>query len=54
MDTLVTNADIMRAMKMIYDIKPGWGDEYFETVEEFFHPQNLTLAVRNALHITIN
>ena len=54
MDTLVVNSDIIRAMKMVYDITPGWGDEYSETVDEYFHPQNLTLSVRTALGITIN
>ena len=54
MDTLVVNADIIRVMKMIYDITPGWGDEYGETVDEYFHPQNLTLSVRSALGIKID
>ena len=53
MDSLVVNADVVRAMKMLYDIKPGWGDEFNETVEEFFHPQNLTLTVRAALGIQL-
>ena len=53
MDTLVINADVVRAMKMLFDIKPGWGDEFSETVEEFFHPQNLTLSVRAALGIKL-
>ena len=54
MDALVTNADVVRSVKMIHDIKPGWGDEHTETVDEFFHPQNLTLSVRSALGITIS
>ena len=52
MDGLVINSDVIRAMKMVYDIQPGWGDECSETVDEFFHPQNLTLSVRSALGIT--
>ena len=54
MDTLVVNADIIRVMKMIYDITSGWGDECGETVDEYFHPQNLTLSVRSALGIKID
>ena len=51
MDTLVVNADVVRAIKLIYDIKPsaGWGEEYFDKVCDFFHPQNLTLSVRTEL-----
>ena len=51
MDALVINADVVRAMKMIYDINPsqGWGEEYLDTVNDFFHPQNLTPSVRTAL-----
>ena len=54
MDTLVVNADIIRVIKMLYEIKPGWGDEYDETVDEYFHPQNLTLSARSALGMNIN
>ena len=54
MDTLVINADIIRVIKMLYEIKPGWGDEHDETVDEHFHPQNLTLSVRSALSMSIN
>ena len=54
MDTLVVNADIIRVIKMLYEIKPGWGDEYDKTVDEYFHPQNLTLSVRSALGMNIN
>jgi len=53
MDTLVINSDIVRLIKMIYDVKAGWGEEFSETVEEFFHPENLTLSVHSALGITI-
>ena len=49
MDTLVIDSDVVRLLKMIYDIKSRWGDEHFETVEEFFHPENLTFSVRSAL-----
>ena len=53
MDSLVVSSDIIRAMKMIYNIGAGWGEEYSETVDEFFHPQSLTLSVRNALGMKI-
>ena len=53
MDTLVVNSDIIRAMKMIFNVKPGWGDEHSETADEFFHPQNLTSSVRTALGMKI-
>ena len=53
MDTLVINSDIVCLIKMIYDAKAGWGEEFSETVEEFFHPENLTLSVRSVLGITI-
>ena len=54
MDTLVVNSDVVRIMKMIFSIKPGWGDEHSETVEDFFHPQNLTLSMRTALGMKID
>ena len=47
------NFDVLRVMKMMYEIKEGWGNEYFDTVSEFFHPINLTSEVRDALKITI-
>ena len=53
-DDIVTNADVVRLMKMIYDIEGNWGDEYPDTVREFFHEQNLTVSVRDALGITIS
>jgi len=53
MDQMVINNDVLRVMKMMYTIKADWGNEYFDTVEEFFHPVNLTKEVRNALYITI-
>ena len=53
MDQMVINNDVLRVMKMIYDITPGWGNDFFETVEEFFHPVNLTSEVRDSLFITI-
>ena len=49
MDLLVINSDIVRSLKMIYDIKPGWGEEYPETVSDYFHAENLTLPVKCAL-----
>lgn len=54
LDTLIINSDVVRAMKMLYDVEPGWGDEYRETVDEFFHPQNLTLSVRSTLGMTLD
>ena len=54
MDTLVVNADIIRVIKMLCEIKPGWGDECDETVDECFHAQNLTLSVRSALGMNTN
>ena len=54
MDTLVINADIIRVIKMLHEIKPGWGDECDETVDEYFHPQNLTLSAHSALSMSIN
>ena len=53
-DDIVTNADVVRLMKMIYDIEGNWGDEHPDTVREFFHEQNLTVSVRDALGITIS
>ena len=54
MDALVVNSDIVRVIKMLCDVGSGWGDEYPETVKEYFHPQNLTLAVRSLLGIGIS
>ena len=53
MDSLVVSSDIIRAMKMIYNIGAGWGEEHSETADEFFHPQSLTLSARNALGMKI-
>ena len=53
MDQMVLNNDVLRVIKMMYDITPDWGNEYFDTVSEFFHPVNLTSEVRDALRITI-
>ena len=54
MDSLVINTDVVRIIKMLCDVGSGWGDEYPETVDEYFHPQNLTLSVRSSLGITFN
>lgn len=53
MDQMVINNDVLRVMKMMYEITADWGNEYFETVEQFFHPVNMTQEVRDALHISI-
>ena len=50
---MVLNNDVLRVIKMMYEITPGWGNEYFDTVNEFFHEVNLTSEVRDALRITI-
>ena len=52
MDTLVINSDIVRTLQTIYFVKPYWGDEYFCTVRNYFHPINLTLHVRKSLSIS--
>ena len=49
LDAIVVDTDIIRVIEMVCDVEAGWGDECRETVDEFFHPQNLTFAVRNAL-----
>lgn len=54
LDTLIVNSDVVRAMKMLYDIEPGWGDEFRETVDEYFHSQNLTKSVRSVLGMTLS
>ena len=53
MDTIVINSDVVRAMKMLYDTEPGWGEEYRETVDEYFHTQNLTNSVRAMLGMNL-
>ena len=50
---MVTNMDVLRVIRMMYEITPGWGNEYFDTVTEFFHEVNLTSDVRDSLKITI-
>ena len=48
------NADIVRTLKMIYDVTGNWGDEYRELVEMYFHEQNLTLsALRSQRPVSI-
>ena len=49
MDKFVINKDIAKVMKMRYDIADGWANEYFETVEEYFHELNITINVREHL-----
>ena len=44
--------DIIRVMDMTYYLKPYWGDECIETVEKFFHPQNLTSSVCRSLSLS--
>ena len=53
LDEIAINSDVIRVLKMAYDVTPGWGDEHCETVEEFFHPIDLTAEAREALFITM-
>jgi hypothetical protein len=49
MDELIENKDIVKAMKTIYSIDSGWANEYFETIEEYFHENNRTPYVLESL-----
>ncbi len=49
MDAVVVNEDVLRTMRMIYSITGDWGDEYAETVHDFFSPPNLTLSIASSL-----
>ena len=53
LDEMVLNSDVLRVMKMMYEITPDWGNEFFDTVSEFFHSVDLTSEVRDALNISI-
>jgi hypothetical protein len=52
MDELIENKDIVKAMKTVYSIEPGWANEYFETIEEYFHETNRTPYVKESLGFT--
>lgn len=52
MDELIENKDIVKAMKTIYSIETGWANEYFETIEEYFHENNRTPYVKESLGFT--
>jgi hypothetical protein len=49
MDELVENKDIVKAIKTIYSIETGWANEYYETIEEYFHEHNRTPYVKESL-----
>jgi hypothetical protein len=49
MDEIVENRDIVKAMKTIYSIESGWANEYYETLEEYFHENNRTPYVKESL-----
>ncbi len=49
MDAVVVNEDVLRTMRMIYSITGDWGDEYAETVHNFFSTPNLTVSIASAL-----
>jgi hypothetical protein len=49
MDEIIENKDIVKAMKTIYSIESGWANEYYETIEEYFHENNRTPFVKESL-----
>ena len=49
MDALVINEDVLRTMRMIYSISGKWGNEYCETVHNFFSVANITPTIAGSL-----
>ena len=49
LDHYVISKEIVRIMKMRYDISSGFANEYYETVQDYFHEQNITPTVKEGL-----
>ena len=51
--SLAVSTDVARLAKMIYGVEGNWGDECPETARQFFHEQNVAVAVRGSLGISL-
>jgi len=48
-DDFILNKDIVKVLKMHFAVNPGWCNEYMDTVEEYFHDENINMQVRALL-----